>query len=310
MMYFKPRIFISSTLSENLSIRKSLQNFFDSVGAELMLYENNLTPSITPMVYQRDIKEADFIIFIIKDTYGKKTSKGISGTHDEFQIAEALNRPKHIYIKRTAKTSENEELIKEIEKQGISYYYFDGDKNLLKRIKMTVFTIARDIVISKIAQAEIDFQSVSKIGIYYNYNRALPIFKIMDELNNQITRSQFDCINSNIVIAALDNLSEWVKFKGSIFIDAKINDLFLDYINAYDIYGSSYINDYVVTGNCKELSFPVYDKISVFYSSVVPSPKYSVSDYKMMFNELIDKFNIFKAAVLADKNQIDIETYI
>jgi hypothetical protein len=308
-MYFKPRIFISSTLADNLSIREELDEFFESVGAELMLYESNLTPSISPMVYRRDIKEADFVIFIIKDTYGKKTNKGISGTHDEFRIAEANNIPKHVYIKRTAKTSKNKILIKEIENQEISYYYFQDDKQLLDRIKQTVFTIARDIVISKIAQAEIDFLSIRKIDIYFNYNQALAIFKIMDELLNLITQSPFDHINSNIVLAALDNLSEWVQRKGQIFIDTKINDLFLDYMKAYDIYGSAYSLDYVSGRTYRDIPFPVYDIIRVSFSSVVPSPQYSIDDYKNMFDELMNKFTIFKAAVLDEKNQIDIKTY-
>lgn len=48
-MIFKPRIFISSTLSENLKVRSKIENFFSSIGAEAMLYEKNLTPSVNTM---------------------------------------------------------------------------------------------------------------------------------------------------------------------------------------------------------------------------------------------------------------------
>ena len=69
-MIFRPRIFISSTLGENLSIRKKLETFYKSIGAEPMLYETNLTPSVVPASYRTDILDADFIIFILKNQYG------------------------------------------------------------------------------------------------------------------------------------------------------------------------------------------------------------------------------------------------
>lgn len=52
-MYFKPRIFISSTLKENLGVRSEIEEFFSIVGAEVLLYEKNLTPSVTPMTYRK-----------------------------------------------------------------------------------------------------------------------------------------------------------------------------------------------------------------------------------------------------------------
>jgi hypothetical protein len=150
-MIFKPRIFISSTIGENLEIRDELQNFYTSIGAEALLYEKNLTPSTLPMTYRKDILDADFVIFIIKDDYGKPTDAGISGTHEEFQIVLSTSIPKHVYIKlknggSDLKKKSLKKFIAEIEKEQISYYYFKDDKDLLKRIKETTFTIAKDIM--------------------------------------------------------------------------------------------------------------------------------------------------------------------
>ncbi|XDD41725.1 DUF4062 domain-containing protein [Leptospira sp. WS60.C2] len=85
-MYFKPRIFISSTLDIN-QIRNITQNVLEETGAEVILYEQNLTPSIKEYTYRYDINEADFIIFIFDNRYGSLTNAGISGTHEEWDIA-------------------------------------------------------------------------------------------------------------------------------------------------------------------------------------------------------------------------------
>ena len=154
-MIFKPRIFISSTLSENLTIRSQIEKFFFSIGAETLLYEKNLTPSVSPMTYRNDIIDADFIIFIIKNKYGQRTENGISGTHEEFNISLETNIPKHVYIKLENGERESKELIEVINNNQISYYYFKTDKDLLKRIKETTFTIAKEIMLRKVEDAQL-----------------------------------------------------------------------------------------------------------------------------------------------------------
>ena len=75
-MAFKPRIFISSTFSDNKKVRDSIKKHFIELGAEPLLYESNLTPSTKPMTYRKDILEADFVILIMKDNYGTETDCG------------------------------------------------------------------------------------------------------------------------------------------------------------------------------------------------------------------------------------------
>jgi hypothetical protein len=124
-MYFKPRIFISSTL-DLINSRKKIKNILESAGAEVVLYENNLTPSIIPATYRQDVLDADFNIFIFHDRYGTETEQGISGTNEEWLIVKETNIPKHVYVKmdvtdqkRSLKTFIKEEL----EQNSISYYY-------------------------------------------------------------------------------------------------------------------------------------------------------------------------------------------
>jgi hypothetical protein len=97
-MSFKPRIFISSTF-DLINLRKKLSNFYISIGAEPLLYEENLTPSVNRSTYRQDILDADFTIFIFHKRYGSETDFGISGTHEEWLIANQNNIPSHVYIK-------------------------------------------------------------------------------------------------------------------------------------------------------------------------------------------------------------------
>jgi hypothetical protein len=89
-MYFQPRIFISSTLAGKLGLRKKLEQLFIDVGAEPLLYESSLTPSINPYTYRNDIKESDFVIFIIDDINGTPTSSGCLVLWKKLKLLENL----------------------------------------------------------------------------------------------------------------------------------------------------------------------------------------------------------------------------
>ena len=99
-MIFRPKIFISSTFKENEKIRNQIRDYFYSVGAEPLLYEYELTPSIQPMTYRINLADADFMIMIVKDNYGTETESGLSGIHEEYKIAHNNNIPLHVYLKK------------------------------------------------------------------------------------------------------------------------------------------------------------------------------------------------------------------
>ncbi|EMF80864.1 hypothetical protein LEP1GSC188_3166 [Leptospira weilii serovar Topaz str. LT2116] len=134
-----------------------------------MLYEENLTPSIKSSVYRHDILEADFIIFLFNEKYGSKTDSGKSGTHEEWEISLNSDIPKHVYIKQGDKLKRNDSLQKfikkEINNKNISFYYYIDTENLIKQIKSTIFTIARDITFNKI-----DIKYIPKEKIFTAFN--------------------------------------------------------------------------------------------------------------------------------------------
>jgi hypothetical protein len=305
-MFFKPRIFISSTLSENLGIRNELDVFFKSIGAEIMLYEKNLTPSVNPMTYRTDIKDADFVIFIIKDKYGTETDSGLSGTHEELRISLDNDIPKHVYIKLGEGNEDIVKIINEINKNQISFYYFKDDAELLIRIKETVFTIARDIMIRKVEHSDLSTPTVRQISTNHDYRLALGYLKIFEALIDIERKDYFDYFNSNLVMAALGNIYEHRKYNKYIFVDNKLNELLDDVLREYHNFSSRYVNDYTARGNYREINFPIYHTIRVCGSERHMNAKYSEDEYFEMIKKMLEQYYIFKDYIKDMKTDIDV----
>ena len=123
-MYFKPRIFISSTMGDKLQLRTEIKNEFEKHGAEVALYEKDLTPSVDLNTYRNDVLKADFVIFIIDGRYGKKTEFGISGTEEEFILAQSNKIPFHVYLKQVRKTENAKAFEEKLKAKGISFYFY------------------------------------------------------------------------------------------------------------------------------------------------------------------------------------------
>lgn len=185
-MLFRPRIFISSTFKENKETREKLEEIFSDFGAEPLLYESTLTPSVLPLTYRQNVIDSDFIILILKQDYGTKTNSGLSGTHEEYRIAKLNKIPMHVYIlNEEDKQSENNEDVekfkKELGKDNISYYYYKDDDDLISRIQKTTFTIAKEIMLNDIQNVNLPNSDVASLVLEKDYYKAISIFKIIDK---------------------------------------------------------------------------------------------------------------------------------
>ncbi len=81
----------------------------------------------------------------------------MSGIHEEYRIAVNNNIPLHVYLKKckeSINTNESNPLIDDLVKDGISFYYFNNDRELIKRLKETTFTIAKDIMLSQLKKTK------------------------------------------------------------------------------------------------------------------------------------------------------------
>jgi hypothetical protein len=306
-MYFKPKIFISSTF-KLLDLRNEIKKYFESAGAEVILYEKDLTPSITPATYRQDIKEADFIIFIFDENYGTKTESGKSGTHEEWDITKDTDIPKHIYLKKPSEELDKDQkaFIENEIKNNMSYYYYKNDNDLLNQINKMTFTVARDIAVYKIYDLKMDDVIIKRLALDHDYRLALEFIKEMDLLKNLHYKGMADLLRTLILFERIDGWFEYFyKLNNDIFIDKKLNQYFLDISNKY--------NDYIE--RLKNLSKPLERDKIVFYpernfvytttpitiiDSIVNEP-----DLRELLDKYLKSFNKFEKYVFDQKNSFD-----
>lgn len=257
-MYFKPKIFISSTFSLN-KLRQRIKDFLESVGAEAILYEKDLTPSINNATYRKDILDADFVIFIFNEKYGTKTESGKSGTHEEWDIVRDAEIPKHVYLKSSKRRNsfQKEFINKNISKYNISYYYYENNEDLFKQLVRTTFTLARDITIHKIMNLKIEDNKIIEIAINRDYQLALQFIQEIDLLKNLHYLGMADLIETMILIERLSGWFEYFKnMRYNIFIDNNLNNLLNDIFNSYNEFNKKHVSLYTSNHSDKIVLFP------------------------------------------------------
>ena len=312
-MYFKPRIFISSTLNL-INVRGKIESHLGSVGAETILFEKNLTPSIDPATYRSDVLESDFVIFIFDKDYGTVTESGKSGTHEEWDLIFSSIIPKHVYIKKATKRDENlEKLLRDINSKNISYYLYKDDSDLLKQIKRTTFTIARDIALKKINLEHIKENKFRRLAIEFDYNKSMEFIRAIEDIrqgHNNVT-SPIDFVNTTALSSVMEY---WIDFfkncEENPFIDTKQNQNFSDLIKTYMEYYKYLFKNFQASGNSYTIHLEKAD-YPIFFSSVrCIGDSYSTKHMDELIRNFLAKTNNFKdyissRKIFADTNFLD-----
>lgn len=307
-MIFRPKIFISSTFKENEKIRNQIRDYFYSVGAEPLLYEYELTPSIQPMTYRMNLSDADFMIMIVKDYYGTETESGLSGIHEEYKIAHNNNIPLHVYLKKDSSSSEvvDNPLIDDLKKDGISYYYFDNDEDLLKRLKETTFTIAKEIMLKEVETSKIPKESIIRLAGNTDYLRAIEIVSIIESMKDAIEIYELDLITSNIFTACMECIGYEFASLRHHFINWKIDDALREMLNIANEYSSHFCRDFTSNGHYREYPIKILNKVNVSHSLYNKVTDWSLDDYRDKMNEFFKLYDNFKKLVQNIKTETDI----
>lgn len=295
-MAFKPRIFISSTFSDNKKVRERIKKHFIELGAEPLLYESNLTPSTKPMTYRKDILEADFVILIMKDSYGTETDWGISGTHEEYKLAKENQIPIHVYL--MSSESMDNKLIKELIADQVSYYYFKTDTELLKRLKETSFIIAEEIILKNLAQKKLPHFAVRQLSYNADYQRAIELIRsieVMRKYNNQFS---FDYLTTTIFGDFIEPIICYFKQQEHIFINWKVDDALLDMILIAQKFLDNHTLDYTAIPNTHtKLVDGASEGVLVSRLSYHKNTDLSHEDYHQLLKDFFEKYEKFKDLV-------------
>ncbi len=109
---------------------------------------------------------------------------------------------------------------------GISYYYYEDDFDLKKKLKSTCFTIARDIVLNNFDHHQSSPLLIRKLAIEHDINIGFKYCQMMDATLEINGKTQFSFINSNLMIQTFDiHVHEILTGSKSLFTDRKYCEL-------------------------------------------------------------------------------------
>lgn len=313
-MYFKPRIFVSSAMRNNAEIRCKINKLIESLGAECLLYEQNLTPSTLNKTYRYDIMEADFVILIIDDEYGSCTDMGISGTEEEFNIAIENNLKLHVYIKDVdggnTIDSKQKAFKEKIENKAISYYYYKNDEDLLNRIQSSICTIVKEIVINNISHEKIDMNTLLKISFDHDYKLAMGFIILYKEMMELIDNENnpLDYMTTNVMMEYNDNAYSYLKTNQNVFLDQKLYDCVFHCYSLAHEFIERQSNDITFNREIRHEYSKIYKEITIM-SSNDSINKNSEDWYKQKFTEYKNSFEKLITYIEKRKTMVDMKTF-
>jgi len=156
----KSHVFVSSRLKLG-KIRKEIKQILEESGFSVEIYESDSTPASEPATYLLDIAQADFVIFVLDETYGTpRPSSGRSGVHDEWTRVRDHGIPNHVYLKRPKGTHLDRRQRRFIESElvahEISYYYYESTPDLLRQVRRSIAKLALDVARSHRYRSTLD----------------------------------------------------------------------------------------------------------------------------------------------------------
>lgn len=317
-MYFKPRVFISSTFSGNLNIRKSIKTFLSEAGIEPLLYETNLTPSVKPFTYREDILSADFVILFIDNKYGSTTETGLSGTEEEYSLARKYNIPLHVYISKkvntlvknvSSSTDKNElneskklkKFIDRINEDRTSYFIFSNTKELEKKIKENTAKLIFSVATNFIVKNGLSNHNSQLISLNNDVNILTKFIKKMDYRKKLKNEYSLNPITTSIILEPLYDLDY---FDINTLVTWCAKDEFSKFIKASQEFTEKHVDFYHSKHPmCREkVTVDIYEarvpsKKGEYYSLLEPKFKNWDNAYtrlKEQYKKLLAQFELLK----------------
>ncbi|WP_277984734.1 DUF4062 domain-containing protein [Lactiplantibacillus plantarum] len=298
-MYFKPKVFISSTFSDNLELRKRIKTSLSEVGMEPLLYETNLTPSIAPSTYREDILSADFVILFINDQYGSTTETGQSGTEEEYNLARNHNIPLHVYISKktithvqntpsgSGKDENLKKFIDRINEDHTSYFIFSNTDELEQKIKENTTKLVFSVVTNFTVKNGLSTHDSQLISLNNDVNILTKFIKKMDYRKKLKDEHPLDPITTSIILEPLYDLDY---FYINTLVTRCAKDEFSIFIKASQKFTENHELNYT-TNHAQQIGKVTVD----FYTVSNPSKEGEIySSYYSKFKEWDNSYTKFK----------------
>jgi hypothetical protein len=308
-MYFKPRIFVSSTFDLS-TIRHKISNLLEAAGAEVMLYEENLTPSINPATYRQDVLEADFLIFLFDSRYGSKTDRGISGTNEEWLIVKDAKIPKHVYVKKADKNTEKRLaafIKRELKRPNVSYYVYNDQDDLLNRIQSTIFSIAKEIAIFKLETLNVDPSIIKKVKAKSDYQKAILFLQQIEETFTISNMGLCNLLETTILSSIIQPWEFSQNKNRGLFIDEALNIEFEELLESFKNFKNLHSKFYSSSGALRSMKLE-WSQSEVTYFELHLDQSSEYENVKKQLDIFIEKYFSLKKTILALLAKSDIQT--
>lgn len=231
----KPKVFISSTISDLEHIRKQVTTAIDSIGYEPINSQDGNVPygneNALEQYCYREIKEVDFLVGILGEKFGSPSEDpNYSITQKEILTAIDLKKHVFVFIKKTILTeyktylnSENPSVFKPATADNIKIYEFIEKLDSIKDgIIKQEYTNEKEIIEFLIKQ----FAGNYKRLIDENKEMNLPFNKypeltesLMNELKNLAERKEY-----NTILRYKTIFSDFLWLKGKMYERIKLGE--------------------------------------------------------------------------------------
>jgi hypothetical protein len=225
----KSHVFVSSRLKLG-KIRVQIKQILEESGFSAEIYESDSTPANEPATYLQDITQADFVIFVLDETYGTpRPSSGRSGVHEEWIRVRDHGIPNHVYLKRPKGVHPDRQqkrfIAAELVAREISYYYYDSTPSLLRQVRRSIAKLALDIARSHRYRRTADTLSVVADVVEHDHEAVCEWERALTQLLEYDDR-----LSPSYATDAWAQISDiFVEFdpEGTMpFLDGKVQDLF------------------------------------------------------------------------------------
>ena len=232
----KPHVFISSRLRLG-KVRREIRDLLLSTGFEPEIYEKDSTPSSEPATYLKDVVDADFVIFVLDETYGTTRAKtGRSGLHEEWSLIIEKGIPYHVYLKRangkSLERAQRKFIKEELMGREVSFFYYSASNELLRQVKSSIARMTFDIAHSARYRSRLGNKAMVTDMVEYEHKN----FMEWDRAILQV--SEYEGVITGVTNAwgfLADHFPsfnpEWV----GPFYDSKLQELFAQFLHRVNL---------------------------------------------------------------------------
>jgi hypothetical protein len=253
----KPHVFISSRLRLG-KVRSQIRDLLLSTGFEPEIYEKDSTPSSEPTTYLKDVVDADFVIFVLDETYGTPRAKtGRSGVHEEWSLVIEEGIPYHVYLKRASGKRIERALRKFIKEElmgrEISFFYYSNSSGLLRQVKSSIARMTLDIARSARYRSRLGNKAMVADMVEYEYKN----FIEWDQAILQV--SEYEGMITGVTNAWGFLADHFPSFNPELvgpFYDSKLQELFAQFLHKVNLLSQHDSSQTVNPHEGPELRFP------------------------------------------------------